>query len=89
VLAHRQGQLAASGEETDMPISAEIQEKANPNSSSSANPPRISITLAAKGKPMISPVMVRMIRAMVVLLRGSRIESNPRLGPRAAIRSRA
>ena len=34
--------LAASGEETDIPISAKIHEKAKPNSSSRPKPARIS-----------------------------------------------
>ena len=51
--------LAASGDETDMPISANTHENAKPKSSRSASPATISSTLASKRKPMISPVTTR------------------------------
>src|ERR1700742_2279784 len=48
--------FAASGDDTDIPISAKIHENAYPNSSSSANPATMFGTVASKLNPMITPV---------------------------------
>ena len=53
--------FAASGVDTDSPITAKIHDDANPNRSSSAIPATTSNTLASKAKPMIRPVISRIV----------------------------
>src|SRR3954451_7701656 len=55
--AMKPSELAASGEETSIPSSANTHENAYPNSSRTPKPAMPSSALAWNEKPMISPVV--------------------------------